>query len=454
MAERYRQLTLLERQQIKEGLDRGDSLRKIAQTINRSPATISHEIRENRMQKAFRPRKAVCRDKNWCRRMEVCGDSCTRKGAYCSGCDRADCRDRCPAYAEQTACDILTRSPWVCNECSKNRYGCNRANRWVYDANVADASAKSRRSESRRGIDLPRDRAEVALCHIRDGLSRGLSPYEISKLYADCLSRHPSTIYRWVERGYGGLTSMELERKVGFRVRRKNARRSSSHDARRRYSEFERLSDDIREACTEMDTVIGRRIDTQVMLTLYNRPSGLQLALLMRDKTPEETVRTLKSLKKACSKEIFELLTRCVLTDNGTEFADENEIGTVLGEVPGTRDVLHLYYCDPRQSQQKGGCEKNHTEFRQVLKKGLLVFDELNEKDLAVAMSHVNSNPRAKLHGMSPIAMFKKIYGEEGERFLNALGIEEIGRDDLLLKPEILNMERRKRGERPLTFLK
>ena len=111
------------------------------------------------------------------------------------------------------------RGPWVCNGCRKNRYGCNRPNRYVYDAEVAQKASDERRSDSRKGIDMPREKAEVALAHIKDGLSRGLSPYEISVLYEDVVGVHRSTIYRWVDAGYGGLTNLELERKVGFKPR-------------------------------------------------------------------------------------------------------------------------------------------------------------------------------------------------------------------------------------------
>lgn len=149
MGKAYKQLTLRERKEIEEGLGRGDSFRAIARLIGRSPSTVSREVRENRHVRAFKSRKSAC-------------------------------RDRCGAYAEQVACDVLVRAPWVCNGCRKNRYGCNRANRFVYDAQVAQKASDGRRSDSRRGIDMAPERAEAALARIKDGLSRGLSPYEIS----------------------------------------------------------------------------------------------------------------------------------------------------------------------------------------------------------------------------------------------------------------------------------
>ena len=56
-----------------------------------------------------------------------------------------------------------------------------------------------------------------------------------------------------------------------------------------------------------------------------------------------------------------------------------------------------------RASNQKGGCEKNHTELRQMLPKGMLSFDDLTSCDMAAGMSHMNSNPRRSLAGLCPI---------------------------------------------------
>ena len=51
--------------------------------------------------------------------------------------------------------------------------------------------------------------------------------------------------------------------------------------------------------------------------------------------------------------------------------------------------------------------------------------------------------------------MLRFIYGEaDADALLDALGVREIGRDELVLKPEILDIEREKRGEPPLTRLK
>lgn len=74
---------------------------------------------------------------------------------------------------------------------------------------------------------------------------------------------------------------------------------------------------------------------------------------------------------------------------------------------------------------------------------------------MAAVMSHANSNPRASLGGKSPIQMLRFVYGEgDADALLDAFGIEEIARDKLVLKPEILDIERKRRGEEPLPRLR
>ena len=456
MKQRYTQLNFKERKQIQDGLDRGDSFRAIARLINRNASTISREVYENRHVRAFKARKFACRNRNWCKRVGVC-EKCLREGAYCVGCDVRDCRDYCASYAKQNACDVLTRAPWVCNGCRKNRYGCSRQNRYVYDAEIAQKTSDERRSVSRQGIEMTPEKAEAALIHIKDGLLRGLSPYEISVLYEDVVGVHRSTIYRWTEAGYGGLTNLELERKVGFKPRKKNpVKRSSRHSLKRSYEEFEKLPCGLKEARSELDCVIGRAKDTQVVMTLYNLPSHIQLAFLLDVHNCENVKCSLKALRSVMPKRMYEHWMRVVLTDNGEEFSDEEGIGALLGERTEHGSFkVHLFYCDPRQSQQKGSCEKNHTEIRQILKKGVFAFDELERADMAVLMSHINSNPRESLGGKTPIQMLRFIYGQEdADALLDAFGICEISRDNLMLKPEILNIERAKRGREPLSQLK
>lgn len=103
-------------------------------------------------------------------------------------------------------------------------------------------------------------------------------------------------------------------------------RKSSAHSNRRSHAKFLALSEDIRAGACEMDTVVGRSADAKVLLTLYHKPSDLQLVLLLFEKTCSEVKRALLMVKRVCPPSLFKRLFRCVLTDNGVEFADEDGI--------------------------------------------------------------------------------------------------------------------------------
>ena len=287
------------------------------------------------------------------------------------------------------------------------------------------------------GIDKTREQFEHIMGCVKEGLARGLSPEQIVVSYA--LDVSPATIYRWIEEGYAGTGNIELRRKVSYKPRKKKAApRSTSHGAERSYAAFLGLSEEERASACEMDTVIGRVHDSKCLLTLYLRPCKFQLMLLLGGKTAEEAAGALDALEEAVGMDGFGRLFDPILTDNGAEFSDHVLIERSAGDSAARR--ARVFCCDVRQSQQKGSCERNHVELRKVLPKGAS-FDGLTRADCALLMSHVNSEPRPSLAGLSPIRMFRLAYGGLAERLLDALGVEEIGPGELNLTPSLLARE-------------
>ena len=140
---------------------------------------------------------------------------------------------------------------------------------------------------------------------------------------------------------------------------------------------------------------------------------------------------------------------RAVLTDNGAEFSDEGAIAALLGEGPGE---TRLFYCDPRRSDQKGACERNHVEIRKLLPKGAgLRFDRLSPADLALAMSHVNSEPRGALGFATPARAFRAMLGDDAAALLDAYGVEDVPLGELDLTPGLIGRARAERGDAPLS---
>ena len=411
---RYFRITRAERSSIERALKAKKPIaRSMAKDLGRSATSITEEVKRNRV--------------------------------VAKGPGKGERVDNVP----EDACARLQRWPWVCNGCKLWHYHCSKKWRCEYSAARAQALSEELLVLSRRGVNAHEFDFEAAMSKIRTDIGNGLSPAQIAYGRKDELDVSPSTIYRWIAAGYGGMSNAELRRKVGYKPRKKHKeRRITSHGAERSYAAFCALSQDERDSACEMDTVIGRKSDSQCILTLYLRPSKTQLCLLLPEKSSSAVAAALDMLEGVLGHDLFQRFFGVILTDNGTEFADADALERpVEADAPRTQ----VYYCDPRQSQQKGRCERNHVELRKILPKGRGVpFDKLAAKDMSAIMSHVNSQPRASLMGLSPLAITKAAMGEDACALLDALGIEEVAYEDLNLTFALLIETRRERGDEPL----
>ena len=420
----YGRLTRHERDTVQRMLERGASCRQIARELGRSPSTVCSEVASHRFVTAPRERRG----------------------------------ERVDASADlSAACPRLAAWPRCCNGCGRYRaIGCKRRPHVFYDARAAQLCADSVLVSSRRGIDADEPAAaarleaiRARLEAIRDCLRRGLSPEQMAARNGGPVDLSPSTIYRWVAAGYDGMTNMELRRKVGYRPRKRAAGRAATrHSARRSHAAFLALGEDACAAAWEMDTVEGAREDSACLLTLLHRPSRLQLALPLEEKTAGCVADALEGVRAILGADGTRRVFRAVLTDNGAEFSDEGAIAALLGEGPGE---TRLFYCDPRRSDQKGACERNHVEIRKLLPKGAGIrFDRLAPADLALAMSHVNSEPRGALGFSTPARAFRAMLGGDAAALLDAYGVEDVPLGDLDLTPGLIERARAERGDAPL----
>lgn len=407
---RYRRIDKAERAAVERGLDARHSARRIARDLGRSASSISAEVRANR---------TVAKGPGKGERVSSVPDD---------------------------ACPKLLAWPHVCNGCRYRRYHCSRKWRCEYSSARAQALSEGLLASARRGVNRERSEFEHIMDVVRFDVGRGLSPAQIALSHAAEFSVHPTTVYRWIEAGYAGMSNMDLLRKVGYKKRKETRGKATPHGPERSHAAFMRLDEEERAGACEMDTVIGRRSDAQCLLTLYLRPYKLQLALLLSEKSSSAVAAALDMLERALGKSAFQHFFGLLLTDNGTEFGDFASIEKSV--LAGRRGRTKVYYCDVRASQQKAGCEKNHVELRRVLPKGRgISFDGLVGADAAVLMSQVNSMPRPSLGGMCPIQMLIAAHPESGRALLDALGVELVPYGLLELSVGAINSARRMRGD-------
>jgi len=181
-----------------------------------------------------------------------------------------------------------------------------------------------------------------------------------------------------------------------------------------------------------MDTVEGRS-GGKAILTIHLTMSNFMIGLLVDNLTAAETSNKIYAFKQQLTAaglkfgDYFPIL----LTDNGGEFAN---ISAFMDDCDGLEES-RLFFCDPYCSSQKARIEKNHTLLRDVLPKGTS-FDTLNQEQLNVIFSHVNSVKRLKFGGNTPFDMlrFLKI-----EALSAACGITEIPAGDVIQSKKLLD---------------
>lgn len=74
----------------------------------------------------------------------------------------------------------------------------------------------------------------------------------------------------------------------------------------------------------------------------------------------------------------------------------------------------------------------------------------INTADLALAMSHVNSEPRGALGFATPARAFRAMPGEDAAALLDAYGVGDVPLGDLDLTPGLIERARAERGDAPL----
>ncbi len=310
----YRRLDRAERAAIERGLDKRKSCRQMARELGRSPSTVADEVARNR---------TVSRGPG--------------KGGRAAG--RAD-----------GACPKLLSWPHCCNGCRFRRYHCGRPWRCEYSAARAQALADAELRESRMGVDRDEAEFEYIMGLIRSDVARGLSPEQIALAGAAEVEASPST-HTQVDRARLRRDEQpDLRRKCGYKPRSRQAAVDGARRGRAPHAVHGTARRGSRRRL-QMDTVVGLKTDRQCLLTLYPRPFKLQLTLPMPEKTTEAVRERLDSLQKAAPA-AYARLFGLLLTDNGSEFADCD--GIERSALDASERRCSVYYCDVRQSQQKG----------------------------------------------------------------------------------------------------
>lgn len=398
-------LTKDDRQTIENELNHNHSLKQIASLVNKHPSSISREIRNHYITKNT---GGYGRPFNHCLYRLTCP---VRKNCQLQHCIKF----------EEEKCPKLNHPPYVCNGCSK-KHLCTLSKRY-YDANYAHDEYLSVLQESRSGVVI--DKKEINyLNSILTPLikNRKQSIHHAIINNKNLIMYSESKIYKLIDLGLLEVRNIDLPRKVRFRNRVKQSKVYKIDKnclENRTYEDFLKYMEENPDTpIVEMDTVEGLK-GGKVLLTIHFVNCSFMLAFIRDHNTAQSVIDIFNFLQDLLGIDKFKEMFVLILTDNGPEFSNpvEIEFDNDTGE-----KRTQIFYCHPSSPNEKGSCEVNHELIRRILPKGTS-FESLNQNDINLMMSHINSYKRKKLNNVSPITLFETIYGKDT---LDKLQIQEI----------------------------
>ena len=155
------------------------------------------------------------------------------------------------------------------------------------------------------------------------------------------------------------------------------------------------------------------------------------LIFKLEKQTTDEVSKIFNILQELIPYESYKQLFQVILTDNGHEFFDVNNIECIQssGEY-----VTHLFFCDPHASSQKGSIEKNHEFIRYILPKGSSLKN-ITQEDCDLILNNINSLCRDSLNGKSPYEAMLFLCDDYILKMLNCYYIKP---DEIILNETLL----------------
>ena len=374
MEKKNKHMTLDDRIEIQECLDKGMNFKTIGKRICKDQTTVSKEVKKH-------------------------FDIYTN-----SFCKTDEC---CPKHL---------KAPFVCNGCPKKNHSNCPYPRRRYNAKSAQNAYEQLLKESREGIPLNKEEFYHTEGIISASVKSGQHIYHAIK--ANDLNVSKTTVYRHIQKGYYTISKIDLPRAVKFKPRKEKHPDYVPKGVKtgRSYEDYLLFVEEHPELTTiEMDTVIGR-VGGKLIMTFQFVNVDFMFGILLDDKTAAEAADKIILLKEKLNHadilfgDVFPLL----LTDNGGEFSN---VYAFENDIQGNKESF-LFFCDPNSPFQKPHVENNHTLFRNIVPKGDS-FDDFTQETVNLIFSHVNAVKRKQFNGKSAYDLFTFTYSEDYNKFAN-----------------------------------
>lgn len=334
-------------------------------------------------------------------------------------CLKLPCKSKLFLHTTLYACKKLQDFPFVCNRCF--HYSSCSNQRFAYDAYEADHCARHRLKSTRAHPQMSQDQLKELDQKISQRIRDHQSLYHI-RTTDPSITQSEATLRRYIDKRYLSCQNIDLPRTIRFpyqKETRQAPRKRINIEllVNRTYQDYLDYTATKPRIVLQLDTMIGKRNDSKVLLTLYEPQSKFQWGILIH-----RSAASVNQVVQALIQTLIHqnhLFFDCLLTDNGAEF---QSLPLVENDSRGV-NVCRVFYCDPYASYQKGGCERNHSLARYLIKKGESL-DFVFQEEINQLFSHINSQRRKSLKGLSPFQRFIELFHFSPSEFIAVFEID------------------------------
>lgn len=211
--------------------------------------------------------------------------------------------------------------------------------------------------------------------------------------HPEWVSISTKTFYNYIDQGLVNVKPIDLLLKVRLRPKVKRDRQRKKVLGKSITERPPEANDRQEIGHWEMDTAVGKREKSSVLLTMTERRTGVGIICKVPGKSPEDTEPALRAIKARFGHEANRIFKTCTV-DNGSEFSDSTGMETALG--------TSIFYAHPYSSFERGTNENHNGIIRRFIPKGKSI-DDLPESLIERVESFLNELPRKRFGYQTPI---------------------------------------------------
>lgn len=207
------------------------------------------------------------------------------------------------------------------------------------------------------------------------------------------------TFYNYIDMNLVNVKPIDLHLKVRLRLKTKRVRNHKKFLGKSIEQRPENVNNREELGHWEMDTVVGIREKSSVLLTLTERVTRCEIIQKIDDRTSASVIKGLDEIKTRLT-DSFTTMFKSITCDNGSEFSNSIKMEDLLN-VP-------IYFAHPYSSFERGTNENHNGIIRRFIPKGKSI-DDISQKLIDRAENFMNNLPRKILGYLTPIECLAKL---------------------------------------------